>query len=215
MLLKIFEDLYAFIWEDYTQNNCNTFFINSSKKILIDPGHAHLFGHVQKGLDTLGVSTSMIDVVLVTHGHPDHMEAVTLFKSPTQYTMSMTDYHYIVELAGRYYKIPEPDFFLKQGELSLGDEHFEVIETPGHTPGSICLYWPSKKVLFTGDLVFPQGIGRTDLPGGSGEKLKASIQKVMKLDTDYVLSGHGGVVSGAAAVSENYRIIENHWFGYL
>ncbi len=215
MLVKIFDGLTAFIWEDYTQNNCNSFFIDSSKKILIDPGHAHLFGHVQKGLAMLGVTPGKIDIALVTHGHPDHLEAVTLLKSPTRFTMSLVDYDYIVELAGKYYKIPEPDFFLKSGDLALGDDQFEVIETPGHTPGSICLYWPAKKALFTGDLVFPQGIGRTDLPGGSGEQLKQSIKKIMNLDVEYVLSGHGGVIIGAESVRENYRIIEDQWFRYL
>ncbi|HNY65333.1 MAG TPA: MBL fold metallo-hydrolase [Deltaproteobacteria bacterium] len=215
MLAKLFDGLYAFIWEDYTQNNCNTFLIDSSKRILVDPGHAHLFGHVQKGLDTLGIPLSSIDVVLVTHGHPDHLESVTLFKEPTQFTMSLVDYHYILDLAGSYYKIPEPDFFLKSGDLELGNDRFEVIEAPGHTPGSICLYWPAHKVLFTGDVVFPQGIGRTDLPGGSGARLKESIRRIMKLDVDYLLSGHGGVLAGAQQVRENFRMVEEYWFRYL
>jgi hydroxyacylglutathione hydrolase len=215
MLVQVLEGLYAFVWDDYSQNNCNTFFINASKKILVDPGHAHLFGHVQKGLATLGITPAMIDVVLVTHGHPDHMESVSLFKSPTQYTMSLVDYHYILELAGDYYKIPEPDFFLKSGDLSLGDDLFQVIETPGHTPGSVCLYWPMNKVLFSGDVVFPQGIGRTDMPGGSGPQLKESIRRIMKLDVDYLLSGHGEVIAGKEEVAQNFRTIEDYWFRYL
>jgi hydroxyacylglutathione hydrolase len=215
MLVRVTEGLYAFVWEDYTQNNCNTFLIDSSKKILIDPGHAHLFGHVQKGLETLGITPSMIDVVLVTHGHPDHLESVSLFKPPTQFTMSLVDYNYILELAGAYYKIPEPDFFLRAGDLDLGDDHFQVLDTPGHTPGSVCLYWPAKKALFSGDVVFPQGIGRTDLPGGSGPQLKESIKRIMKLDANYLLSGHGEVIAGAGEVSMNFRIIESNWFSYL
>ncbi len=212
---KITEGLYSFIWEDYTQNNCNTYLIDSSVKILIDPGHAHLFAHVRKGLERLGILPEAIDLVLITHGHPDHMESIGLFKEPTRYTMSLTDYNYILELAGSYYKIPEPDFFLTSGDLIIGENRFDVIDTPGHTPGSICLYWPEKKALFTGDVVFQQGIGRTDLPGGSAGLLKESIKKIMSLDVDYLLSGHGGVVSGKENVRKNFKLIEDYWFNYL
>jgi len=212
---KIFDGLYAFIWKDYTQNNCNSYLIESDKKILIDPGHQHLFGNVLRGLDSLNISSDMIDLVLATHGHPDHLEAATAFTSPTMFTMHLREYEYILSLAGSYYKIPEPDFFLKAGDLKIGNELFEVIETPGHSPGSICLYWGSRKVLFTGDVVFQQGIGRTDLPGGNGNQLKESIKKIMELDVEYLLTGHGGIVSGRAAVQENFRAIMDYWFQYL
>jgi glyoxylase-like metal-dependent hydrolase (beta-lactamase superfamily II) len=87
--------------------------------------------------------------------------------------------------------------------------------TPGHSPGSICLYWPAKKALFTGDVVFNQGIGRTDLPGGSGEQLKNSIQRISRLDVEYILTGHGNIVAGKEAVQENFKKIEAVWFNYL
>jgi hydroxyacylglutathione hydrolase len=92
---------------------------------------------------------------------------------------------------------------------------FEVIQTPGHSPGSICLYWPDKKILFTGDVVFNQGIGRTDLPGGNGKELKESIKKISRLDAEYLLPGHGDIVSGREAVKTNFANIERDWFHYL
>ncbi len=215
MMMKVADGLYAFIWQDYAQNNCNSYLIDSGKKILIDPGHKHLFPLVQKGLDSLNISLDMIDVVVATHGHPDHLEAVSLFKSPTKFTMHQREYEYIVDLAGDYYKIPEPDFYLRQGDLTIGDEQFEVIEAPGHTPGSICLYWGARKALFTGDVVFQQGIGRADLPGGNGSHLKESIRKIMGLDVEHLLTGHGGMMSGKKAVQENFHVIEDYWFRYL
>jgi len=215
MMEKIFDGLYAFIWQDYAQNNCNSYLIDSGKKILIDPGHKHLFGHVLGGLASLNISPDMIDIVVATHGHPDHLEAVDAFTSPTKFTMHLLEYEYLLKLEGIYYQIPEPDFFLKQGDLTIGTELFEVIETPGHTPGSICLYWKANKVLFTGDVVFQQGIGRTDLPGGNGSQLKESIKKIMGLDVEYLLSGHGDIVSGRTAVAENFRAIRDYWFQYL
>jgi glyoxylase-like metal-dependent hydrolase (beta-lactamase superfamily II) len=215
MVTKIFDGLHGFIWQDNRQNNCNTFLIDAGKRILIDPGHSHLFGHVEQALLGLKIDPRSIDLILITHAHPDHMEAALLFKKPTMLTMSRTDFAYLKELAGDYYKIPEPDFFLQAGELEVGDLQFEVIETPGHTPGSICLYWPKQGALFTGDLAFDQGIGRTDLPGGSGKQLKESITKVEALQAQYLLPGHGGVVSGAKSVSDNFKQIRDYWFRYL
>jgi len=215
MTVKLFDGLYAFIWDDYTQNNCNTYLIDSGKKILIDPGHKHLFSHINKGLSSLNISLDMVDLVLATHGHPDHLEAVSFFKSPTRFTMNLKEYEYILKLAGSLYSIPEPDFYLKQGDLTIGNDHFEVIETPGHTPASICLYWKDKKALFTGDVVFQQGIGRTDLPGGNSNQLKESIKQIMYYDVEYLLTGHGGIVSGKDAVRDNFRAIKDYWFNYL
>jgi len=70
-------------------------------------------------------------------------------------------------------------------------------------------------VLFTGDVVFNGGIGRTDLPGGNGEALKESIRRLSTLDAEYVLSGHGDLVTGKDAVKANFQEIENFWFGYI
>jgi len=215
MVTKIFDGLYGFIWQDYRQNNCNSYLIDADKRILIDPGHSHLFSHVEQGLLSLRIDPLSIDLVLITHAHPDHMEASLLFKKPTMLTMSETDFAYLRELAGDFYKLPVPDFFLREGDLEVGSLQFEVISTPGHTPGSICLYWPKKGALFPGDLVFEQGIGRTDLPGGSGKQLKESILKVEALQAQYVLPGHGRVVSGAGAVKDNFKQVRDYWFNYL
>lgn len=215
MVTKIFDGLYGFIWQDYRQNNCNSYLIDADKRILVDPGHSHLFNHVEQGLLSLGIDPLSIDLIIITHAHPDHMEAALLFKKPTMLTMSETEFAFLKEMAGDYYKIPEPDFFLKEGDLGVGSLQFEVIDSPGHTPGSICLFWPKKGALFTGDLVFDQGIGRTDLPGGSGTQLKDSIMKVEELRPQYILSGHGGVVSGAKAVEDNFKQIRDYWFKYL
>jgi hydroxyacylglutathione hydrolase len=215
MVRKIFDGLYAFIWQDNRENNCNTFLIDDGKRVLIDPGHMHLFRHVEQGLASLQIEAGSIDLVIVTHAHPDHMEAARFFKGPTQLAMGRTDYEYLRKYAGSSFDIPEPDLFLKPGDLLVGPLKFEVMETPGHTPGSICLYWPKNEALFTGDLVFDQGIGRTDLPGGSPQSLKESILKVETLSTQYLLPGHGEIIAGKEAVRDNFTMIREYWFKYL
>lgn len=97
----------------------------------------------------------------------------------------------------------------------MGDETFQVISTPGHSPGSLCLYWPKQKALFSGDVVFSGGIGRTDFPGGNGKLLKESIQRLAQLDVEYLLPGHGEALRGRKAVETNFQMIEHQWFGYL
>ena len=97
----------------------------------------------------------------------------------------------------------------------MGDLSFKVIHTPGHSPGSICLYWTEQKALFTGDVIFHQGVGRTDLPGGSGQELKDSITRISRLEVDYLLPGHGDLISGREPVKRNFETIERMWFGYL
>jgi hydroxyacylglutathione hydrolase len=213
--MKVFDGLHAFLWRDYTQNNCNTYLINGKLKILIDPGHQHLFRHVHTNLAEMNIPPAQIDVAMITHGHPDHLEAVAGLDKATMFAMNAEEHRFINELAGKYFTIPEPYFFLQEGDLTIGDHQFQVIVTPGHSPGSICLFWPEKKALFTGDVVFNQGIGRTDLPGGDSGKLKESIKRLAAMDIDYLLTGHGEIVEGKDAVKANFQNIENHWLKYL
>ena len=219
--MKIFEDLYAFLWLDPSANNCNTYFIDGAKKILVDPGHKHLFGHVRDNLADLSLTPSDIDLVIITHAHPDHMEGVALFAdtpalTAVYHTESTFDNQISAQFGGgltspRF----QPDILLQEGGLRVGRHDFQIIHAPGHSPGSVCLYWPEKKVLFSGDVVFNQGVGRTDLPGGNGSELKESIRNLSRLEIDFLLPGHGDIVSGRDRVKANFEEIERVWFAYL
>ena len=218
--MEVTNNLYAFIWREMRMNNCNTYLIDGSKRILIDPGHRQLFRMVEKELSGIGLSTKQIDVVIITHGHPDHMEAAQLFQKPTLIATSEMEMAFYKNMMGNFpmasrMRFPEFDFFLQEGEVTIGDEAFQIIHSPGHSPGSICLYWPDRKALISGDVVFNQGIGRTDLPGGNGKLLKESIQRLSLLDVDYLLPGHGEMVAGKEAVNMNFKLIERQWFPYL
>jgi len=215
MMIKIQDGLYAFLWQSNRENNCNTFLIREGKTILVDPGYRHLFDHVERGLATLNLSPEQIDAVIATHGHPDHLDAVVEFSRQTLFMMGQEEYRYFSRLASPSFPIPEPDILLQEGELDIGTVRFQIISTPGHSPGSLCLYWPERKVLFSGDVAFDQGIGRSDLPGGNGKLLKESLRRIAQLDVEYLLPGHGNVIAGREAVQANFRMIESCWFNYL
>ena len=213
--MKILEGLYGFLWQSASENNCNSFLIDGAKKILIDPGHHHLFQHVKRGLAQIGTTPEQVDVILVTHGHPDHLETVISLDSSTPWAMSRIDYEFLLKYIGSRAELPRPAFFLQEGDLAIGDTTLQVILTPGHSPGSICLYWPEKKVLFTGDVVFSQSIGRTDLPGGSGKQIKESITRLAALEVEVLCPGHGETVVGRDRVKKNFKMIMDFWFNHL
>ncbi len=88
---------------------------------------------------------------------------------------------------------------LKEGSvIDTGTHRFEVLHTPGHTPGSICLYEEVSGALISGDTVFADGVGRWDMPGGNLEALKRSILRLSKLNIKDVYPGHGPIAKGSA-----------------
>lgn len=213
--MEIAKNLHAFMWRNPRANNANTYLITGSLNILIDPGHKDLFDHVLSGLARLKLTPDEIDIVLITHAHADHIEAAGLFRKPTLLAMSREALDFLQDCGGRKTDGLEPDFFLGEGDLRIGDINLDVIMTPGHSPGSVCFYWPDQGALFTGDVIFSQSIGRTDLPGGNGKLLKESIERLSTLDTDYLLPGHGMQVMEKKAVRNNFRLVADSWFSYL
>jgi glyoxylase-like metal-dependent hydrolase (beta-lactamase superfamily II) len=221
--MKVFNNLHAFIWQSMTTNNCNAYLIDGTTRVLIDPGHKNLFTHVEQGLKQLGLSIRDIDLIICTHAHPDHIEAVQLFKdTPTLSTLHKDEWQWSATIGkqmsaafGIDMDSIKPDFFLKEGNLTLDGIELSIFHTPGHSPGSVTLYWPAQKALFTGDLVFKEGLGRTDLPGGDGSKLKESIQRLTDLDVEWLLPGHGEIISGAEKVRKNFAEIEQFYFAYI
>lgn len=166
---------------------------NNNKAVVIDPGDEP--DRILDELDGLEVQ-----YIILTHAHFDHAGAVGDIKEATGAELAL---HFedspILQAAHEHaafwgFKVepvPKPDILLNEGdELIVGDLRFHVIHTPGHSPGSICLY--VNKVLITGDTLFAGSVGRTDLPGGNMNALKASYKRLMALPDDTaVLSGHG------------------------
>ena len=123
-----------------------------------------------------------IKAIINTHGHGDHTAGDAELKRLTGAPVTI---HSLDK--DRY---PQADIFLTdENTLQLGEITFEVIHTPGHTPGGICLY--ARGNLFTGDTLFVGDSGRTDLPGGHRPTLGASIRRLMELPDDTIVwPGH-------------------------
>jgi glyoxylase-like metal-dependent hydrolase (beta-lactamase superfamily II) len=221
--LKLGKDLYAYLWQNPYENNCNTYVIDGEMTVLIDPGHSRHVPHLFHQMEGDGISSEEIDLVILTHSHPDHFEGLEAFlNKPIKIAMNQEEERYLQESGKLLFEMmrqPLPeyrvDFYLKEGELHLGKELFHVYQTPGHSPGSLSIYWTERKVLFTGDLIFSGGIGRTDFPEGNSKLLMESIEKMSTLDTELLLPGHGDVVMGKDLVLQNYEFIRQNFYAYL
>jgi len=194
----------------------NCYIYSSTKKecIIIDPGGSE--SEIASRVDVL----NMVPVgIALTHGHVDHLAALGKlrdsyaargYKLPI--AINPSDRRFLgtggrethrenLEFLGldemSFFgvdadELPKADVRLKEGDRVF-DMDLVVLETPGHTPGSVCFYAEKEGILFSGDTLFFDGVGRSDLPGGSEKKLKESIQKkiaVLPPETR-VFPGHG------------------------
>lgn len=181
------------------QTNCYFVYEEDKSEVLFfDP--ADRGDYIYQALKDKGFTVAAI---LLTHGHFDHIWGLERLKELSGAKV----YAYEEELqlcedtkmnvsagAGRACKVT-PDVLLKDGEeLSLAGISFQVIATPGHTAGSCCYYFEKDKILLSGDTLFEESVGRTDLPTGSMSTLVRSIrEKLLVLPEDVkVYPGHGG-----------------------
>lgn len=161
----------------------NTVIIDDEELVIIDPG-TESREYFKEVLEETGNSFNDVDIVFYTHGHYDHFEGTNMFPD-TEKIAFHPDGKRIEDKMG--FEVEE---MKEETTLSFGNLSFKVLHTPGHSEGSCSLYLPDK-LLICGDLVFANGsFGRTDLEGGSREKLKNSLEKLIELDFEYLLPGH-------------------------
>lgn len=173
--------------------------ISNGVGLLIDTG-----GHEEMILSFLKEKDIKLKTIIYTHGHVDHILGTSLLKEETgaslmihredgpMLTDSKKNLSFYLSGMGGDVEGPPADHLLEDGERQeLEEIELKVLHTPGHTPGGIALLGDG--ILFSGDTLFAQGVGRTDFPGGSMETLMDSIKsKILTLDdSTCVYSGHG------------------------
>ena len=182
------------------QCNCSIFGDEESKRALVvDPGD-----DVPRIQAILKRHRLTVEKIVFTHAHIDHIGAGAEFKrlsggAPTYLHRAELPVLASLPQQAAWVGIPEPeqveiDHFLEEGDtVAFAGRDFEVLFTPGHSPGSISLYSPADKLIVSGDVLFRDSIGRTDLPGGDFPTLMASIRdKLYPLDDEVaVIPGHG------------------------
>jgi hydroxyacylglutathione hydrolase len=192
-------------------SECNCFVVGCKRLAVIDSGNPDAVLDTVRGLN---IPTGYL---INTHYHFDHVLGlpalkqnlgglVALHEADATLLEKCDDKFVLSGLFGEKCPKIKVDLRLRGGEvLDLGGVVLEVIHTPGHSPGGLCLYEPASKTLFSGDTVFSDGVGRTDFPGGDERLLKKSVEKLLDLfkkrGIDRILPGHGSEANGGVLLN--------------
>jgi hydroxyacylglutathione hydrolase len=184
------EDIYLIQGVGLTSN---IYVIGKTAITLIDAGNGARINSLTNQLQKLKLAIEDVVKIIVTHAHADHIGGLeeVCQKTHPEILIHGAEAH---SLQGR---IPEQSIIKLRGGERVETEKgvVEVIHTPGHARGAICLYDRGRRTLFSGDTVFPGGFfGRYDLEGGDAGALIASLKALTKLDVDVLLPGHEGPV---------------------
>ena len=200
------------------QENTYVLYNESNDCIIIDPG---CYSEEEKhGLQSFITNNGLRPAMLLnTHCHLDHVFGNKFIAEAYRLTLNIhKNEEAILQMApasGLMFNLPFDNYtgeliFLKEGDvISLGKDSLQVIEAPGHSPGSICFYCEKQKFVIGGDVLFYQSIGRTDLPGGSHEGLIKNIkEKLFVLPPDVkVYPGHGPATTIGEEIKYNPYLV--------
>jgi hydroxyacylglutathione hydrolase len=183
--------------------NCSILGDESSREaIVIDPGY-----DIPQILSVLAKYQLTVKKILVTHAHIDHIASAQELKritgAPILYNQADLPLVAMMDVQASWFNLAVPTVLppdhspADRETVSVAGIEGEVLYTPGHSEGSICLYVPAQNLLLAGDTLFAGGVGRTDFPGGSSKKLLSSIQeRLLTLpDATLVVPGHGSTTT--------------------
>lgn len=195
-------NIQKFVFNPFSENTFVLWDVESLECMIIDPGCSDI-SEENELFDFIESRNLKPKYLINTHCHIDHIIGVNsvLNKFKIKYLAPEKDLPLLeravsqAEMFGlKIDEIKKPDEYLsEESDLKLGNENIKCLFTPGHTPGEFCLYSESNKICITGDVLFQQSIGRTDLWGGNYEQLMESIKiKLLNLPDDVVIHpGHG------------------------
>lgn len=177
------------------EENCYIVYDENNEAFIVDPGD-----DANRIIDECEKNNLNAKKIVLTHGHFDHTGAVCDVKAKINAEVLIGAYDFemtkdakssLATACGCSYKGFEADRVLSEGDvINVGAMSFKVMETPGHTKGSICLI--GADVIFSGDTLFMGSCGRTDFPGGSYKDILKSLNRLAELEGNYkVYSGHG------------------------
>ena len=136
--MKLEKDLYAYLWNDPYENNCNTYVVTGDVTVLVDPGHSKFLDRLFAQMEEDGLSPDSIDLVIITHAHPDHFEGVEAFlDKAVKIAIGQEEERYLLDRGKVLFEMmrqPLPkfriDFYLKEGKLNLGREELRYHPDP-------------------------------------------------------------------------------------
>ncbi len=191
--------------------NCYILGCHQTKEaVVIDPAEESI-----TLLEIIKENRFQLKYIINTHGHADHIGGNKILKEKylAKLLVHMLDEEMLIDPKKNYsfytglpIQSPPPDDYLEEGmSLFFGNYHLFIIHTPGHSPGSVSLKLDN--MIFTGDTLFKDGIGRTDLPGGSMSDIKRSIKEKL-----FIFDGSCSVFPGhGPATTINQEVQNNPW----
>jgi hydroxyacylglutathione hydrolase len=220
--MKLLNNL--FVYPEQGMLDCNTYIIKGQAGMIIDPGNPQYLAARVGAMRQDGIDPADIGIIVNTHLHIDHCSANEAFKRLSGAKIALhpvqkQNYQLVVVSGTRLFG-EEPsefkeDYLLEENTLKMGDFEITLIPAPGHSPDCVCFYIKKEKILVCGDVLFEMNTGRVDLPGGNGDALKKSIESLARLEIEYLLPGHMGVVAGAEKVKQNFDYIRANVFPWL
>ncbi len=182
------------------QQNCSVIRCQETgKAAIVDPG-----GDIDRILETVEKMDATVEKIILTHAHMDHCAAADVLRKQLDVPIEgpQKEDNFWLEKLPEWCQMAhfphadafEPDRWLEQGDtVSVGEQVFEVLHCPGHTPGHVVFYYRPQKLAWVGDVIFQGSIGRSDFPKGDHDQLVASIRgKLFPLGDDITfVPGHG------------------------
>ncbi len=181
------------------QCNCSIIGDETTREaMVVDPGD-----DIEDILAIIRDEKLQVKQIVITHAHIDHVGGAMKLRAVTgaPILLNQNDYALLkmLDVQASWLGMAAPGEVVIEASMADGDKlqtgglTANVLHTPGHTEGSVCLYFPAEKLLIAGDTLFARSIGRTDLPGGSFEKIMRSLRdRVLTLPDDtLVIPGHG------------------------